>query len=127
MEVKETGVVAVVGLLVEVAQPTIDVLPVQQRLQLTIGLDSAVFCDAEEDEPVDSALDGKVQLVDSQRGIAECKILGERLRQVSISFRNSASTVAVPRLRSVTAYLSKEPLSTASLVKMEAISSHLAR
>jgi hypothetical protein len=32
--------------------------------------------------------------------------------------------VAVPRLRPVTAYLSNDPLSTTSFVKMEAISSH---
>jgi len=50
--------------------------------------------------------------------------LASASRQVSISFRNSLSMVAVPRLRPVTAYLSKDPLSTASFVKMEAISSH---
>jgi len=43
-------------------------------------------------------------------------------RHFSISAKNSASTVAVPRLRSETTYLSKEPLRTASFEKIEAIS-----
>ncbi len=60
-------------------------------------------------------------------GLRRARFFASASRQVSISFRNSASTVVVPRLRSVTAYLSKEPLRTASFVKIEAISSHLAR
>ena len=45
---------------------------------MAIRLDATVFANAEEDEPVDGALEGKVQLVDGECGIAYRQILGER-------------------------------------------------
>ena len=78
VEVKEAGVVSVVGLFVEIAKPPIDVLAVEERLKLGVGFDATVFANAEEDDPVDGALDGKVQLVDGECGIAHRQVLGER-------------------------------------------------
>ena len=46
---------------------------------MAIGLDTAIFANAEKDEPVDGALDRKVQFMDRQCGIAERQVLGERL------------------------------------------------
>lgn len=43
VEVKKAGIVAIVGLLVEKTEPAVDVLPVQQRLQLTVGFDATIF------------------------------------------------------------------------------------
>ena len=97
-EVEEAGVVAVVGLVVEIPEPAVDILAVEQRLQLAVGLDAAVFAHAEEDDAVDGALDGEVELVDGELGLRRARFLASASRQVSISFRNSASTVAVPRL-----------------------------
>ena len=78
MEVKEAGVVSVVGLFVDIAKPPIDVLAVEERLKLGVGFDATVFANAEEDEPVDGALDGKVQLVDGELGVSHRQVLGER-------------------------------------------------
>ena len=77
MEVEETGVVPVIGLFVEIAQPPVDILSVEQGLELRIGLDAAVFGDAQKDEPVDGALDAKVQIVDGEPGIAEREVPGK--------------------------------------------------
>ena len=46
---------------------------------MTIRLDTAIFANAEKDEPVDGALDRKVEFMDRQCGIAERQVLGERL------------------------------------------------
>ena len=54
---------------------SIDVLAVEQGLELAVGLDAAILADAEEDEAVDGALDGKIQLMDGECGIAEGQIL----------------------------------------------------
>ena len=59
-------------------QPPIDALAVEERLKLGVGFDATVFANAEEDEPVDGALDGKVQLVDGECGITHRQVLGER-------------------------------------------------
>ena len=53
-------------------------LPVQQRLQLAVGFDAAIFANAEEDDSVDGALDGKVQLVNGECGIAYRYVLSKR-------------------------------------------------
>ena len=127
MEVKEAGVVSVVGLFVEIAKPPIDVLAVEERLQLAIGFDAAVFANAQKDEPVDGALDGKVQLVDGERGIAQREVFGERFPPGFDLFKKFSIDRGRATLASVTAYLSNEPLRTASLVKMPAISSHRVR
>ena len=78
-EMKEAGVVAVVGLFVEIAQTAIDVLAVEERLKLGIGFDATILADAEKDEAVDGALNRKIQLMNGQLGIAERKILRQRL------------------------------------------------
>lgn len=48
-------------------------------MKLGIGLDPAIFANAEKDEPVDRALDGEIQLVDGQLRIAQCEILCQGL------------------------------------------------
>ena len=127
VKVKEAGVISVVGLFVEIAKPTIDVLAVEERLQLGVGFDATVFANARKiSRSMVRWTEKFSSWTDSLDCVTLCSWRAIRARFQSLS-GNSASTVAVPRLRSVTAYLSKEPLSTASFVKIAAISSHLAR
>ena len=60
LKIKQTGVVTLVGFAKELVQPAISVFAIQQRLQAPIHFNAAVLTDAQENDPVDGALDGKV-------------------------------------------------------------------
>jgi hypothetical protein len=60
LEVEQPGVIAVVRFLEELAKPGVDVVMIRQGLELSIILDAPAFADAQEDNPIDDALDGKV-------------------------------------------------------------------
>jgi len=77
VEVEEAGIVAFVGTVVEGEQPLINTLAVQEGLELGVGFDAAIFGDAEEDKPVDGALDGKIELAVGEGGIAEGEVAGQ--------------------------------------------------
>ena len=77
MEVKEAGVVTVVGMLEEGEQALIDVGAVGLAAELLVGFDAAVLADAQENEAVDGDLDGVVELARGEVGIAQGEVAGE--------------------------------------------------
>jgi len=79
LEVEEARVVAVIGLDVDFPQARVDVLAVHEAAQAPVGLNAAVFADAQEDEAVDSCLDSEVELALAERRVAQGDVAGERI------------------------------------------------
>ena len=125
LEMKEAGVVAIVGLVEEIPQPLVDVLPFSSAWKLAVRLDAAIFADAQEDNAVDGELDGVIQLAVAELGIAQARFLASSSRQLSISSRKAASTWRCRASDLVIRRTCRRSLCrTASLEKMAAISSH---
>ena len=77
LEVEEAGVVAVVGLLEELAEARVDAVAVDEGAEAAVVLDAAVFADAQEDDAVNDALDGEVEFALGELGVAEGEVAGE--------------------------------------------------
>ncbi len=59
-EMKQAGVVTVVGLLKKLTQARVDIVFAGESLQLAIVFNATPFADAQEDDAVNNALDGEV-------------------------------------------------------------------
>ena len=68
---EEAGVVAVVRVAEVLDEARVDPFAVHERLEEGVVLDATVFADAEEDEPVNRALDREVELADGEARVAE--------------------------------------------------------
>ena len=77
LEVEEAGVVAVIGLLEPFAEPSVDAGLVGEGVEALVGLDAAILADAEEDDPVDDALDGEVEFALRQGLVPQSEVGGE--------------------------------------------------
>ena len=60
------GIVLIVRYAIEVVESLISILAVEQGLKLAVDLDTAILAHAEEDDPVDGALDGKIEIADAE-------------------------------------------------------------
>jgi hypothetical protein len=77
LEVEETGVVAQVGVAADVAEARVDLGAGGEGLELTETLDAAVLGDAQEDDPVEDALDGEVEIALGEAAVAQGQVFGE--------------------------------------------------
>ena len=78
-EVEQARVVPLVGAAEQLAQPGVDVRAVEESLEPAVGLDPPVLADAQEDDPVDRALDGEVELALGEPGVAQGEVAGQLL------------------------------------------------
>ena len=76
-EMEQAGVVAVVGLLEELAQARVDAVAVDEGAEAAVVFDAAVFADAQEDDAVNDALDGEVEFALGELGVAQGEVAGE--------------------------------------------------
>ena len=127
-EIKKPGVEFGVGVLENLAKSAIDARSVREAKKPAVELDPSIFADPEEDDPVDDALDGEVELALAEAGIAHGDISGQLVPPTFDGRQNIVIHFAVPRfVLLVSANLSKDPLRTASLEKMDEIQSHFSR
>ena len=75
LEVEEPGVVFLVRVPEELAEPRIDPLAFEQFVERLVLLDAAILADTQEEEPVDGPLHDAVQFFNREPGIAERDIL----------------------------------------------------
>ncbi len=80
-EMEKAGVVAEVGALENFAEAGVDLGAGGEGEELAVGLDAAVFGDAEEDDAVEDALDGEVEFAFGE-GVAEGEVAGEEVAPV---------------------------------------------
>jgi len=77
-EVEDAGVVLVVGLEAEgVNEVVVDVGLLGEVQEPLVGLEAAVFGHAQEDDAVNGALDGGVEVVGGEGGVAQGEVAGE--------------------------------------------------
>ena len=79
LEMKQAGVVTVVGLLKELPKAGVDIVMRPPGLEPSVIFNAAVFANAQEDDAVNDALDGKVGFALGEFCVAQRQILGEGL------------------------------------------------
>ena len=79
MEVEQTGVVSVIRLLEQGQQALVHVRAVDLGQKLTISLDTPIFADPQEDDPVDGHLYGEVELAAGQSWVTKGNVVGQGL------------------------------------------------
>ena len=74
---EEPGVVLGVGVFEDFTEPQVDVRTVRQALEPAIRFDAPIFADAEEDDPVNDALNAEIEFSLGQARIAQGEVLGQ--------------------------------------------------
>jgi hypothetical protein len=77
IEVEEAGVLASVSSLEQLTEARVDAVAIDQGAQAAVVLEAAVLADAQEDDPVDNPLNGKVEFALGAPRVAERKVAGQ--------------------------------------------------
>jgi hypothetical protein len=76
-KMEEAGVVAVVSMLEELAEAGINAVAIYECLELAVVFNAAAFADAEENDAIDDALDGKVEFALGKIGVFAGEVFGK--------------------------------------------------
>jgi hypothetical protein len=85
-EVEKAGAVAKVGALEDLAEARIDFPAGGEAEELAVGLDAAILGDAEEDDTVEDALDGEVEIALGEGAVSQREVFGEVRLAEALSF-----------------------------------------
>ena len=101
LKMKEAGVVTLVSFAKELPHACIGMLAIQQRLEPSVDFDPPVFADAQENDAIDGALNGKIQIALRKFRIPRGKITRKIGAPLFDLARNASSTCGGAALRFV--------------------------